>query len=124
MLLDNMALTLPALPGDVVDLARRSGPFLQQARGLLVPFLGVKYGPYRDVVEAVWTEATANGHKVANGLLQDVQILQDALRRLDPQPLPTPWACNVGRNNTHHSGLIRMADTSLGMVSGSSNLER
>ena len=109
----------PKVPGDVADLTRRAsrqGPtLLSKGSGLILPFLLAKYGPHRDIMEAAWADVAQRSLE-ADPVQLTYDVLAATLRKLHGQPLRQAWIENVGRNTTHHGGLIPFAIRSLGIL--------
>lgn len=111
----------PKVPGDLAYLFRQGRlPFLSShGAGLVVPFLLAKYALHRDAVKAAWTEfspKSSKSPKEVDPVEVAYTVLRGALHKLQGKPLSQAWLDNVGRNTTHHSGLITFAKHSLGML--------
>ena len=109
----------PKVPGDLADLFQRAskeGPtLLSTGGGLILPFVLAKYGPHRDVMEATWADLARRSPK-ADPVQLTYNVLAATLRKLHRQTLRKAWMENVGRNTTHHGGLIPFAVRSLGIL--------
>ena len=101
----------PIVPGDLADLLGRRWENLREMPGMLVPFILAKYGPHRDVLaDVVRRKVKAKDVHSEETLYAS---LVSSLKRLSGQSLASAWTRNVGRKNTHHSGLVRYAHSAL-----------
>ena len=101
----------PIVPGDLADLLSRRWENLKEMPGMLVPFILAKYGPHRDVLADV-VRRKVKAKDVHNEETLHASLVS-SLERLSGQPLASAWTRNVGRKNTHHSGLVRYAHSAL-----------
>ena len=110
----------PSIPGDLADISQRaslrSPQLLTQAPGLIVAFLLAKYKLHRDATEMAWAKVSKR-HPSSNDPVQDMfDVWQVALRELHAKAVPKAWTTNIGRNTTHHFGLIVLAHRSLRLI--------
>jgi hypothetical protein len=108
----------PRIPGDLADLVHRAskpGSEILKEAGLIVPFLLTKYAPHREVMESVYLQILAGSPKADSAELV-YDVLAGTLRRLAGTHLRHAWLVNVGRNTTHHGGIIPFANKSLGLL--------
>ncbi len=80
--------------------------------GLTVPFLLAKYTQHREAFQVAWSRRQRDEDTVS----MELSVILEALRMLDGKPLPKASSENVGRNVSHHSGLVTLAAYSLGLT--------
>ena len=104
----------PIVPGDLADLLSRRWDNLREMPGMLVPFILAKYGPHRDVLEDI-VRRTLKAKDPRNEETLHAS-LASSLERMSGLSLASAWTRNVGRKNTHHSGLVRYAHSALRII--------